>query len=145
MPKQKTADEQKTNRADRDKRIRDGFAEIWRIEREIERLTDLHLSALKEERTKQWRLLKADTGIARKVASKQYGLYRIAQEAIDSGDQEAMDALREMHGALHEGQMVDWVTALNAADRMEAAVAAREEEEADEDEDEGADNVHALR
>lgn len=97
--------------------IREGFAERHRIEQDIERLKEQHIKPLQDERKKLMRNLKADTDISRKVLDAEYKLYKIAADSQsfeneDEGDG-VLDDLREVHSALHPGDQLDWVAAIN--------------------------------
>lgn len=97
--------------------IRKAFAEICSTERQLAALTEKYLTPLRDQRTKLWRDVKADTNIPRKVLSAEYALYKLAREANDFMDEDEgasrLDDLREAHLALHPGETLDWAAALN--------------------------------
>ena len=97
--------------------IRTAFAEIYQLEEDIADLHDEHLKPLKEERTKKWRNIKADLDIPRKVIELEYKRYKAVRQATENGEDpdaraRVTDALRELHLALHQGETLNWVAAM---------------------------------
>ena len=100
--------------------ITKGFEDIYEIEDEIAQLTDKHLKEPKALKTKIWRNLKGDVDIPRKVLDLQYRQYKAVRAAREDGEGDEfnilLDQMREMHLALHDGETIDWVVAINAVD-----------------------------
>jgi len=93
--------------------IRKGFDDILAIDIKIAWTTKRYLDGLKEERTKLWRQLKADTQIPRKILAPQYASYKIVAEAEANRDDDeaAADAARDntqvVVEALHKFQQLE--------------------------------------
>ena len=99
--------------------ITNGFKKLYEIEEEIAEQTEKHLSELKALKTKTWRNLKKDVDIPRKVLDLQYRQFKAVRDAnTGEGDEfdTLIDHLRELHLALHPGENLDWIAAINAAD-----------------------------
>lgn len=90
-----------------------GFREIYEIEQLIARLTEKHIQMHKDQRTKLWRNLKADTKIRRKVLKLKYDEYALARSTEDlESDEErnlVLDEMKIAHEALYPGQTIDMV------------------------------------
>ena len=99
--------------------ITKGFEDIYKIEEVIAEKTEKHLKEPKALKTKIWRNLKGDVDIPRKVLDLQYRQYKAVRDAR-AGEKDELDILldqmREMHLALHQGETVDWIVAINATD-----------------------------
>ena len=100
--------------------ITNGFNEIYEIEYNIAKLTEKHIKEPKALKTKAWRNLKKDVDIPRKVLDLQYRQYKAVRAAREDGENDEfnvlLDQMREVHLALHAGETIDWVLAINAAD-----------------------------
>ena len=97
--------------------ITKGFNDLYKIEEEIADKTEEHIKELKDLKTKTWRNLKKDVNIPRKVLDLQYRQYKAVRAARDGEDDELdtlIDHLHELHLALHPGETIDWVRALEA-------------------------------
>ena len=118
------ADEERqeiSNSAARTAAIRTAFDEIYELEKEIVEIHDEHIKPLKETRTKKWRNIKADLNIPRKVIDLEYRRYKAVRQAQEEADDpeardNIVDALRELHLALHQGETLNWVAALEKGD-----------------------------
>ena len=94
------------------------------LDAEIVKKTEQYLKELKEERTKTWRNLKADVNIPQKGSRS--GLSPLQGGArselrTQPNDSDAMDSLVGFSSArctlaLHPGETVDWVAAINRED-----------------------------
>ena len=96
--------------------ITKGFEDIYKIEEEIAEKTEEHLSELKALKTTTWRNLKGDVDIPRKVLDLQYRQYKAVRDASDGIVDELsslIDDLREMHLALHQGETLNWIDAID--------------------------------
>ena len=110
----KTATEPMKNSAARAASIRETFAGIYNTEAEIAEAREKHLKPLTDLRTKQWRNLKKDLNIPRKILEGQYRLFKAARQSQEAEEEnDTIDQMREIHLALHPGGELDWVAALD--------------------------------
>jgi hypothetical protein len=97
--------------------IRNGFNEMYQIDAHIAEMQEKHVKPHQKERTALWRTMKADTNIARKDLELDYKRYKRLRDAAGAENDDDLDKLvddiREIHEALHPGQMVDWIRAIN--------------------------------
>ena len=106
-----------TNVAARLDCITKGFDDLYTIEEEIVEKTEKHIKGLRDLKTKTWRNLRKDVDIPRKVLDLQYRQYKAIKDAAQGGGDEfdaLIDHLREIHLALHAGETIDWVKAIEA-------------------------------
>ena len=104
-----------TNVAARRNSITKGFSDLYKIEEKIADLTAKHIKELKDMKTKTWRNLKKDVDIPRKVLDLQYREYKAVRDASAGENDELdtlIDQLHELHLALHQGETIDWVKAI---------------------------------
>lgn len=99
--------------------IRQTFAEIYKIEGEIDDLREQHITPLAKSKTKRWRELKKALDIPRNIMEAEYRVYKLARRAQENTEDDSgaltLDNLREVFTALHPGGQLDWVAALQQA------------------------------
>lgn len=92
------------------------FAKIFDIDTNLAALKSVHIDPVAEERTAQWRDLKAATGIARKDLDLYYRLYKRDRDAGQMDDEDAGQQikadLRRLYAALAAGETLDWIGAV---------------------------------
>lgn len=97
--------------------IQTKFPELWNLDQRIAAMKAEHMKPLTDQRTKMFRLLKGDTDIANKVLKVRYAEYALAKEAQDFENEEEttkrLAEIRLSHAALHPGETVDWIAAIN--------------------------------
>jgi len=102
--------------------ITKAFQKRLGIEREIYRLTELHLKPLKDKRTELMRALKSDTTIAGKDASLFFKVWRRQQDALEVLEEEdrekILDDMRSLFHALAAGEMLDFIDVLGSANHQ---------------------------
>ena len=111
--KAKNAEPRLANSSLRQEAITATFGRVLEIDQRIEALMLKHIQPLKDQRTEEWRTLKADTGIQFTDANLLYKLYKRAELAKDM-DEEAdrdriLDNLREVFESLKAGEQLDWL------------------------------------
>lgn len=99
--------------------ITDGFARRFAIEQRIAELEAEHIKPLKDDRSKAWKNVAADTGLAITDLTDQYRIYK-RQQLAKLFDEEAdrdvvLDAQREIFAALQAGQTLDFLDVLGRA------------------------------
>ncbi len=97
--------------------LRTGFKELYAIDCDIRDETAKRIDGLKTARTRKWRQLKTDLDIDRQILGLDYKKFKLERDAenSDAGNGKVIDGFREIHEALAEGGMVDWVDALTLA------------------------------
>lgn len=107
--------------------IQYGFGDLYVVEKQIKAKEAEHLKALKDQRTKLWRNLKADTGITRKLLNADYQRYKLVRQASEGAAEdesatlnETLDNLRTVHMALHQGETTNWLVALGVPEATKA-------------------------
>lgn len=94
------------------------------LDKKIDTLMDLHIKPLREEKAE----IKADVrnrfGTSTKMFNARYGIYRLEQEATDSGDNITLATIKRLWDATPIGGQVDMEAVLKKADAEIAAKAA---------------------
>jgi hypothetical protein len=93
--------------------LKAAFAQIYTIDTNLAALKSVHIEPVADERTTQWRNLKAATGIARKDLELYYKLYKRDKDAEQMDDEDEGKAiksdLRRLYAALAAGETLDWL------------------------------------
>lgn len=93
--------------------LKAAFAKLYGIDCDLAALKTVHIEPKADERTAQWRDLKAATGIARKDLELYYKLYKRDKDAEQLDDEDAgrqiKDDLRRLYDALQKGETLDWL------------------------------------
>lgn len=89
------------------------------LEQRIEELTEQHIKPLRDQRKKLNQRTRSDLEMAQTDINIEYARYARARSAqgFEEGGDEVIDNLRELHEALHPGQSLDWVTAIESTQR----------------------------
>jgi len=99
------------------------FGKIFELDTNLAALKSVHIEPVADERTAQWRDLKAATGIARKDLELYYRLYKRDRDAGQMDDEDAGQQiqadLRRLYNALAAGETLDWLGAVDADDAAE--------------------------
>lgn len=93
--------------------LKAAFAKLYGIDCDLAALKTVHIEPKADERTAQWRDLKAATGIARKDLELYYKLYKRDKDAEQMDDEDAgqqiKEDLRRLYDALQKGETLDWL------------------------------------
>lgn len=99
--------------------IQDGFEKLYAMRRKKEELEAEHLSDIKDQIKTLKRNLKADTDIDSKDIDLMFKLYereQLAKKEMEDDDSERIqDNLRELFGYLKNGEMLDFIEAIEKA------------------------------
>lgn len=110
------------------------FAKIFDLDTDIAALKSVHIDPIAEERTAQWRDLKAATGIARKDLELYFKLYARDRAAGQMDDEDAGQQikadLRRLYTALAAGETLDWIGAVVGEAEPEAGTSEPEDDSA---------------
>ncbi len=124
--------------------LKAAFAKLYGIDCDLAALKTVHIEPKADERTAQWRDLKAATGIARKDLELYYKLYKRDKDAEMLDDEDAgrqiKDDLRRLYDALAEGETLDWLGVAAGAENEPAAGDEDEDDDARLAADEGVDD-----
>jgi hypothetical protein len=97
--------------------ITDGFARRFALDQQIAELEAEHIKPLRDDRSKAWKNVAADTGLAVTDLTDQYRIYKrqqLAKAFADDADRDTvLDAQREIFAALQAGQTLDFLTVLD--------------------------------